>query len=98
MRAYAGFQMATALVVGAKAHEIPCAWLVLSLFALSIPSSIAYLIVAHITEEDKERYSARISHVAGAMAYIPSVVAFALLLGVPAGIIFATISAAWFVV
>jgi predicted membrane channel-forming protein YqfA (hemolysin III family) len=101
MRAYAGFQMATALIVSAKAGDVCWAWIVLSLFAVSIPSTYAYSIVAHITEQDMQRYPARISHIAGFLTYIPSGAALALLIGVAsafAGVLFAVTGLIWGVV
>jgi hypothetical protein len=101
MRAYAGFQMATALVVAAKAGEICCAGFVVTLFAVSIPSTIAYAGFARITPEDENRNPGLLMAVCFCLAFLPSIAAISILLAAAstlAAIAFPATCVAWFVV
>ena len=101
MRAYAGFQMATALVLSAKAPAGCCVAIVVSLFAVSIPSTIAYAGFARLTPEDEKRNPAPITFLCGCMAFLPSLSAISLLLASAstfAAIAFPLTCAAWFVI
>lgn len=101
MRAYAGFQMATALVLSAKAPAGCCVAVVVSLFAVSIPSTVAYAGFARLTPEDEKRNPAHITFICGCLAFIPSLAALSLLLAAAsifAAIAFPVTCAAWFVV
>jgi|SRR5882724_821336 len=53
LRAYAGFQMATALVVVAKSGDVRHADIVLTLFAISIPGTV---LGGFMSEKDAERH------------------------------------------
>jgi hypothetical protein len=79
-RAYAGFQMATALFVSAKAGDVCGAAWVVGLFAISIPATIAFGGLVRITEEDKLRNPGSITFLCGSLAFIPSIAALSLLL------------------
>lgn len=80
MRAYAGLQMATTLVVAAKANPSLEVSIVISLFAISIPSTIAYSGLARITKEDETRNPHPISGICGLLTYVLSMSAFSILL------------------
>lgn len=76
MRAYAGFQMATALVVAAKAQDVEGAAWVVSLLAISVPSTLAY---GSLMRFGSGKPSAVVGY-CSFFAYVPSVVALSILL------------------
>ena len=80
MRAYAGFQMATALFVASKATDVCGASLIVTLFAISVPSTIAYGGLARITKEDEAKNPSHIALLCFALSFIPSIAALSLLL------------------
>lgn len=79
MRAYAGFQVATALVVASKFGEVWCAGAVVFLFAISIPSTIAYGSLVNLTPDDEFRNPQSISFICAIAAFIPSIAAISVL-------------------
>ena len=81
MRAYAGFKKDTAIFVSTKFSTISCAWLIIVLFAISIPSTIAYSVLARITRSDEKRNHLSIAMPCGHFAFVPSILAIALLFG-----------------
>jgi hypothetical protein len=98
MRAYAGFQMATALIVASKTHEICWAGLIATLFAVRIPSTIAYGGFARITPEDEQRNPGSLMAVCFCLAFLPSIAAISILLASAsalAAIAFPITCAAW---
>ena len=100
-RAYAAFLMATALFISANAEANECAGLVVTLLAISIPSVLAYSGLARITETDEKRNPEFWSLLSMLAAYIPSVIALAILLSrasVYASITFLTTAAAWVII
>ena len=93
--------MAAALVLSAKAPAGYCVAIVVSLFAVSIPSTIAYAGFARLTPEDEKRNPAHITFICGCLAFIPSLAAISLLLASAstfAAIAFPITCAAWFAV
>lgn len=101
MRAYAAFQMATALVVASKAGAVYCADVVVSLFAVSIPSTIACAGFVRLTPEDKKRNPGLVMAVCFCLAFLPSIAALSLLLAAAstlAAIAFPVTCVAWSVV
>jgi fatty acid desaturase len=98
MRAYAGFQMATALVVATKVECVHWSDIVLLLFAVSIPSTVAYGGFHTFTPKYKKRNPKFISFVCGFCAYVVSIAALALLLAsasIIAGLVFAGVTLFW---
>ena len=79
-RAYAGFQMATAIFIVANASNVPLLDFILPLFSISIPSTIAYAGLARLTPEDEARNPNPMSAISQLLAYIPSLIAIALIL------------------
>jgi hypothetical protein len=79
MRAYAAFQMATALFVVAKSVDGRFAGFIVSLFAISIPSTIAYAGFARLTPDDEKRNPANITFICGTLAFGTSIAAISLL-------------------
>ena len=79
-RAYAAFQMATALFVVANAGNVPLVAYILPLFAVSIPSTIAFAGLARLTPADEARNPNPISAIGQLLAYVPSLVAISLIL------------------
>jgi hypothetical protein len=101
MRAYAAFQMATALFVVAKSVDGRFAGFIVSLFAISIPSTIAYAGFARLTPDDEKRNPANITFICGTLAFGTSIAAISLLFAAAstfAAIAFPLTCAAWFVV
>ena len=101
MRAYAGFQMATALVVAAKASDVCGAAWIISLFAVSIPSTIALAGLVRLTKEDEARNPAPIFATCWALAFLPSIAALSMLIWPAshvAALIFPAMSFIWFMV
>ena len=78
MIAYAGFQMATAFVVAAKAKEVECASVVVSLFALSIPATLACGALMRVGDPTRKP-RAGVGYCAF-IAFVPSVAALSMLL------------------
>jgi hypothetical protein len=81
--AYGGFQMATALVVAAKAGDVPWAWLAVALLAVSVPASVpatfCLAILFRYTPDDGQRNCCA-KWLALVFAIAPSVAAFSILL------------------
>jgi len=101
MRAYAGFQAATALIVVSKAADFCMARIIISLFAISIPSTLAYAGFARLTPEDEKRNPAVVMAICFFCAFFTSVAAISLMLASAstfAAIAFPVTCAAWFVV
>jgi hypothetical protein len=97
-RAYAGFQMATALFIVASANSVPLMAFILPLFAVSIPSTIAYAGLARLTPEDEARNPNPISAISQLLAYIPSLIAISLILwpvSPLAALVFLATAAVW---
>src|ERR1039457_6792121 len=80
MGAYAGFQMATVLVVISNAADIPGAYYIVSLFAIGIPSSVAHCWFTRPSPEDEKRIPGSLMAVSFCLAYMPSLAAISLLL------------------
>lgn len=100
MRAYAAFQFAIVLYL----VEMPITgnyWLhecVLILFAISIPSSIAYAGLARLTPEDEARNPNPLSAISQILAFVPSVAALSLVIStasVLAGLVFVCMALFW---
>ncbi len=101
MRAYAAFQMATVLFIISSSKSDSLTWLVLVLFSISIPSTIAYAGLARITEEDELRNPNPISAISSILTFIPSLSAISLIIfsvSKLAAVTFAITSIIWVVV
>ena len=100
MRAYAAFQFAIVLYL-VKSPASDCCWLtevVLVLFAVSIPSTIAYAGLARLTPEDEARNPNPISAVSQILAFVPSITALSLVISTAsafAGIVFVCAAVVW---
>jgi len=100
MRAYAAFQFAIVLYL-VKSPVNDCCWLtevVIILFAISIPSTIAYAGLARLTPEDEARNPNPISAVSQILAFVPSIIALSLIIStvsVIAGIVFVCVAIVW---
>ena len=93
--------MAIALVVASKAGGVCCADVVVSIFAVSIPSTIAYAGFARIIQEDEKRNPGLVMAVCFCLAFLPSIAALSLLLAAAstlAAVTFPVTCMAWFVV
>src|SRR2546430_9770547 len=96
--AYAGFQAATALVVMARAPALRWPSLIVSLIAVSIPSTIAYAGLARLLPEDEQRNPASVAFICFLLAFIPSIAAVSLVLASAskfAAAIFPAMCVAW---
>ena len=80
MRTYAGFQMATTLFVISNPASFPLISFILPLFAVSIPSTIAYAGLARLTKEDEARNPNPISTISQLLTHIPCFAAISLIL------------------
>jgi hypothetical protein len=80
MDTYAGFQMAIVLLIATKASNVFGAGYVISLLAISIPSTLALGIVARITDKDEARYPQSLSGPCYLLTFIPSIIALSILL------------------
>lgn len=80
MRAYAGFQMATVLFIVANPNSFPLIAFILPLFAVSIPSTIAYAGLARLTPEDEARNPNPMSAISQLLTHIPCLTAISLIL------------------
>jgi len=69
LRAYAAFQTATVLLVATKSGEICGAWVVVCLFAFSIPATIAYTTLNRQAPKYEERNPKLVSFICFIMAY-----------------------------
>lgn len=101
MRAYAGFQMATALVVASKFGDVCWAGTIVSLFAISIPSTLAYPSFVRLTQEGEKQNPAHLMATCFSLAFFPSVAAISLMLApvsIFAAIVFPVTSLAWCIV
>lgn len=100
MRAYAAFQFAIVLYL-VKMPNIGNNWLyecVLVLFAISIPSSVAYAGLARVTPEDEIRNPNPLSAISQILAFVPSVVALSLIISTAsflAGLVFICMAVFW---
>jgi hypothetical protein len=98
MRAYAGFQMATALFIVSNPSSFPLMAFILPMFAVSIPSTIAYASLARLTPEDEARNPNPISAISQLLTHIPCLTAISLILwpsSHAAALIFLATAAAW---
>lgn len=101
MRGFAGFQMATALVVSAKAPEVQMASWVVGLFAVSIPSTVVVGFFPRFTRADEDRNPAAIAFLASVFSVVPSFAALTILLWAAAGsaaLLFPAVSLFWVLV
>src|SRR5947207_3401720 len=101
MRTYAGFQAAAIAWAAAKPESFCAAKLAIFLFAISIPSTIAYAGLARSTPQDEERNPGLIMAICFCCAFVLSVAAFSILLAsasTSAAIAFAATCLAWFIV
>ena len=80
MRAYAGFQMATMLFIISNSANFPLISYILPLFAISIPSTIAYAGLARLTKDDEIRNPNPISTISQLLTYIPCLTALSLII------------------
>lgn len=97
-RAYAGFQMATVLFIIANPQWFQLMAYILPLFAISIPSTIAFTGLARLTTEDEVRNPNPMAFICQLLAYAPSFAAIALILwpaSAVAAVAFLTTAAAW---
>jgi hypothetical protein len=100
MRAYAALQLALVLYIVKTPDEVTgwCVSLILSLFCISIPSSIAYAGLARLTKEDKNRNPNPMSAISQILSFVPSILAFSLMIASAskiAGGIFLVCAAMW---
>jgi len=101
MRTYAGFQMATALIVASKFGGVNCAGIIVSLFAISIPSTYFYPSFVRLTPDDEKRNPAPIMAICFILAFVPSTAAISFLLApasIFAAIAFPVTGFAWLIV
>lgn len=84
MRAYAALQLAVVLYMVKNPSDLNgwCTELILVLFCISIPSSLAYPGLARLTTEDERRNPNPISAISQLLAFIPSLFALALIISV----------------
>ena len=80
MRAYAGFQMATMLFIISNSANFPLISYILPLFAISIPSTIAYAGLARLTKDDEIRNPNPISTISLLLTHIPCLTALSLII------------------
>ena len=80
MRAYAGFQMATMLFIISNSANFPLISYILPLFAISIPSTIAYAGLARLTKDDEVRNPNPISTISQLLAHIACLTALSLII------------------
>ena|ERR1035437_10145571 len=78
MVAYAGFQMATALLVSSRAKEVEYAAIVVSLFAISVPATLACGGLMRVGDPERKKRPG-VGYCAF-LACVPSVAALSMLL------------------
>jgi hypothetical protein len=81
MFAYAAFQMAAIFILYSQPTRSIATLIITTLFAISIPSTIAYGGLARITEEDEARNPHPLSAICALLAYVPSLAALSIMLG-----------------
>ena len=99
LRAYAAFQTATALLVATKSGEICGAWIVVCLFAFSIPATLAYTTLHRQSPNYEERNPKIVSFICFILAFGFSIAALSVLLAeasIIAAIIFPVGCISWF--
>ncbi|WP_041324808.1 hypothetical protein [Saccharophagus degradans] len=100
MRAYAAIQLALVLYIVKSPDDVTgwCVPIVLSLFCISIPASIAYAGLARISKEDEQRNPNPLSTISQILSFVPSLLAFSIIIASAsklAGFIFVVSSVVW---
>jgi len=98
MRAYAGFQMATALLVVSKVADVHGACIVVSLIAVNIPSPVTFSGINSSPKKIGKLNPLHISNLCFIMSFIPSIAALSILfasVSIFAGVAFAVASLFW---
>jgi hypothetical protein len=95
---YIAFTAALLVATIAKSNDYPRAWIVISLFALSLPSLVAWSLLDFIILVKQGRRKSMFRGLAGMLGFFPSLAAVAILIGhfsVIAGVLFVLLTIFW---